>query len=253
MGGFKHLFSLTVTVVAFPLWLYQGLKLKKTAVRLPEAIGQRQFELKNQNALEKTYKLLVIGDSVAAGVGCDDITNSLAGSLAKTLLEVTGQNIDTQVIAKSGDKLKNTINNVANSTTENGRFNADLVVVSIGVNDAKGFTSTKRWSRQLLSFIELVQKHSPNCHIMIIPTPPLEQFPLIKPALSIVLGYRASRLNSKSIQIIKQCNNTHFYTGEFTTTPEHFASDGFHPNSEACSIIATKIIEYLQSRNVISK
>lgn len=59
-----------------PVYIYQGLKLKKTALRLPEAQGERSGHIQlidNNNETEEKNKeilnLMLIGDSSAAGVG----------------------------------------------------------------------------------------------------------------------------------------------------------------------------------------
>lgn len=83
-----------------PVYLYQGLKLKKTALRLPEAEGERRGRLTlaaNDNALENsqvndnaspdkpTLNIMLLGDSSAAGVGVSSQQQALAGKLIEQL------------------------------------------------------------------------------------------------------------------------------------------------------------------------
>lgn len=235
-----NLLANTITVLGLPVWGYQGVKLKRSALRLPEATGDRSFLSGSQSCNEGCYNLLVLGDSVAAGVGCTTIDKSLAGALAESLSIQLNKQVQTSVIAKSGDKIENTIEAI-----EGQQFDADLIVISLGVNDAKGFTSTDKWSQQLKSLLSTINNQAANAQIIVIPTPPLEQFPLIKWPLSSVLGNRAKRLNYASFLLLAPLDNVYFYNEPFDTTPEHFAEDGFHPNYDACKIIASKILENL--------
>ena len=61
-----------------PVLLWQGARVRATALRLPEAAGER---LQSGGAL----RLLIVGDSSAAGVGAAHQDEALAGCLARTL------------------------------------------------------------------------------------------------------------------------------------------------------------------------
>ena len=71
--------SVARDVLFAPVYLYQGHKIKRDTVRLPEPNGERhgQVQLNNANSsaantskdTQQTLNLMVVGDSAAAGVG----------------------------------------------------------------------------------------------------------------------------------------------------------------------------------------
>ncbi|MCH2055893.1 MAG: SGNH/GDSL hydrolase family protein [Thalassotalea sp.] len=249
--------KLKYRLVAFltsPLWIFQGIRLKKVAVRLPEAAGERDFVKRNRaeepqnndnqdNVHQKTKQLnlLVLGDSVAAGVGCTTIQNALPGAVANELSSRNGAQVNTKVVATSGFKLNDVIHSLSNV----GDFSADLVVISVGVNDAKGFTSLSKWQLQLKRLLLTIQNSDENKQIILLATPDLAKFPLIQNPLSSVLGLRAQLLNLVSQFIVSHMDNVHFHRADFDLSQvnEMFATDGFHPNSRACRQIAVGIAD----------
>ena len=243
-----------VAFLTSPLWIFQGIRLKKVAVRLPEAGGERDFvernpadELQNNENQDNVHQknkplnLLVLGDSVAAGVGCSTIQNALPGAVANELSLRNGAQVNTKVVATSGFKLSDVIRSLSNI----GDFNADLVVISVGVNDAKGFTSLSKWQLQLERLILTLQNNVENRQIILLATPDLAKFPLIQKPLSSVLGLRAQLLNLVSQFIVSDMDNVHFHSADFDLSQvnELFATDGFHPNSKACRQIAVSIAD----------
>ena len=244
-----------VTFFTSPLWIFQGICLKKVAVRLPEAAGERDFverncadepynkdNLENVHQKTKPLNLLVLGDSVAAGVGCTTIQNALPGAVANELSLRNGAQVNTKVVATSGFKLSDVIHSLSSVRD----FNADLVVISVGVNDAKGFTSLSKWQLQLERLLLTLQNNGENKQIILLATPDLSKFPLIRKPLSSVLGLRAQLLNLISQFIVSDMDNVHFHRAEFNLSEVNalFATDGFHPNSEACRQIAVSIADF---------
>ena len=69
-----------------PLLLAQARRLRKTALRLPEAAGPRsgvEFPALRAALVAEPLRLLVVGDSSAAGVGVDHQEQALAQPLAR--------------------------------------------------------------------------------------------------------------------------------------------------------------------------
>ena len=81
-----------------PVYLYQGHKIKRDTVRLPEPNGERhgQVQLDNPagnlpNTLkdnrQQTLNLMIVGDSAAAGVGSQTQQEALVGNLIPLLTQ----------------------------------------------------------------------------------------------------------------------------------------------------------------------
>ncbi|MFD2166796.1 SGNH/GDSL hydrolase family protein [Thalassotalea euphylliae] len=207
-------------------------------MRLPEANGSRL--MKSSSNCDQV-ELLITGDSVAAGVGIEQISEALAGQVVKEL-KTMGRATSYQVIARSGDKISDVIKHIETSET----LPAKNIVISVGVNDAKGFTSSKKWIIQLSKLLALLDSRCPNAKVVLLATPPLEQFPLLPWPLSSVMGYRSSRLNTVSASIIKNHENGAFLPLEIQAEKVHFAEDGFHPSALSCNILAKNIVPFLE-------
>ena len=81
-------------VLLAPVYLYQGHKIKRDTVRLPEPNGERhgQVQLNNSPITSKgksnnILNLMVVGDSAAAGVGSQTQQEALVGHLIPILTE----------------------------------------------------------------------------------------------------------------------------------------------------------------------
>ena len=221
------------TLIFFPIWLIQAFYLKKTAVRLPEAKGER---LLNEEKSKRQY--LILGDSVAAGVGVEYIGDALAGHILQLANEHIKGDVSWQVLAKSGDKLSDLITQYKSCPS----IVASHVVISIGVNDVTSFTSTKKWKTQLTELFDLIVSRNPACQIVLIAVPDMGQFPLLKWPLNQVFSWRSKKINRKSISCITSYSQVIFQSIDVSAEPKHFASDGYHPSSLSCKMLAQEII-----------
>ena len=82
-----------------PMLLPQARWVRRVALRLPEAPGAREGVV---GAGDPLLRLLVIGDSSAAGVGLADQAQALALPLAQRLSEVIDGPVAWQLVAQSG-------------------------------------------------------------------------------------------------------------------------------------------------------
>ncbi|WP_147301947.1 SGNH/GDSL hydrolase family protein [Thalassotalea euphylliae] len=247
-------FKYTYTLISAPIWMIQGVCTKRSAIRLSEAQGERKFvvsQFHHQDktaAIEKPIKVAVIGDSVAAGVGITSIKDALAGQLAAELNSRFDVAVKLAVLAKSGDKIADLHSAIRNEIAEV----ADYVVISIGVNDAKGFTSSRKWSQQLNELMTLIEhKYQPQ-QTLLLAIPPLECFPLLKKPLASILGFRSSRLNDATYKL-QRLAPERFSIVNYQLIPDekYFTADGFHPNETASlAIVKTIVNQYLINEKV---
>ena len=237
------------TLISTPVWLIQAMVTKHSVIRLPEAQGERNFMVNQRHnqsknrAEEKPIKIMVIGDSVAAGVGITSIKAALAGQLAIELNTQLAMAVELTVSAKSGDKIEQLLAAVHEASTEL----VDYVVISIGVNDAKGFTSSRKWSQQLNDLMALIEHKFCPQQILLLAIPPLECFPLLQKPLATILGFRSCRLNDATNKLY-QLAPERFSIVNYQLIPDekYLTADGFHPNETASLAIAKSIVnQYL--------
>lgn len=237
-----RLFQYSFTLLTAPVWLLQGIHTKRTANRLPEASGERTFVVEPtvECGTKQGLNVAVIGDSVAAGVGIEKIKDALAGKLARQLSERQQEAVKVSVLAKSGDKIEQLHTAIEGQQSEN----YDYIIISIGVNDAKSFKSSGKWSMQLTALMSLIEQKFQPKKILLLAIPPLASFPLLKRPLANVLGFRSSRLNDVTSEL-QQRTQLQFTLVNYQLIPEpnYFTADGFHPNETASMAIAKTIVD----------
>ncbi len=210
------------TVGLAPLLLTQAVWVMARASRLPEAAGERHGTLGDG----PPRRLLILGDSSAAGVGVRHQGEALAGQLTRALAKDFCVTWD--VVAKSGATVQSTQRDLDAMTATK----TDLVLVALGVNDTKNGVSATRWQRgyeRLLSTI--AETFQPSC-ICVCGVPPLGVFPRLPAPLNEVLGARARRFDAILKDIVHARSDTQYLSMDFPLDPENMASDGFHPSAK---------------------
>ena len=239
-----------------PIYLYQGKKLQRNVIRLPEAEGERQgitslmtIDDSHQTPTDKVENkksnltLMIIGDSSAAGVGVTSQTDALAGQLLKALQK---QPLSTQF---------NHINWSLYATTGHTSFDVlhrlyilpipptpiDILVAVVGVNDATKNISTTCWQTQLKQIITIAQRKFKAKQIVFCNLPPMAQMPALPAPLNQFVGAKATRLDQLLQQLCQETTNVTYFGFDLDSfihdrthnkdTTKWFAKDGFHPSA----------------------
>jgi len=222
-----------------PVLIWQGRRLKASMPKLPEAAGQRR----GISAECDACKVLIIGDSAAAGVGVVHQHQALAGQLTRTLSKELA--LDWRLIAKSGADISDCIAvHQAQATIA-----YDVIVISIGVNDVTGRTNASLWLRQLKRLISVLDKKYHSPHIIFSNIPPMAQFKTIKQPLRWYLGQKSTHLNRLMSAIIERHNRCHLLSISGKLNADDMASDGFHPGPRVYQLWGEQLSELILSLN----
>lgn len=225
-----------------PILLCQGRKVRQTTLRLPEAAGAR----KGRAGQGKPLRLLILGDSSAAGVGASTQEYALAGQLAEQLSQQ--YQVTWQVCAKSG--LTN--QQVLRKLDSLDRQEYDCVVLAVGVNDVTAGTKDALWLARLQLLRDKLNAEFNVQHIFISAIPPMQHFSALPRPLSDYLGRRARRLNRLSEQLAQAYNDLSFMPIQLGASPDMLAADGFHPNEQAYSLWAEQLAVGIKSMQLQS-
>ena len=241
-------------ILFIPLYIHQGKKLKRTAMQLPEASGERRGSLSLADSDQatssdgKTLNLMIVGDSAAAGVGTETQEQALGGQLLTSLqdlpsLQAKFAQIDWAVYATSGHTSFDSLRRLyvlAPPPTP-----IDIMIVNVGVNDTTKNVSINRWRAQLEEIIVIAKRKFGTKHIIFPCLPPMAQMPAIPKPLNGFIGAKADQLDRALQQVCERHDDVIYAPIDFTqadfNVDEMFAIDGLHPNATAYTYWASKL------------
>jgi len=205
-----------------PLIVGQALWVAARAARLPEASGDRSGE-KGSGPL---LRLLVVGDSSAAGVGVASQSEALDGRLASELAEK--YRVQWNVVARSGGTVRSTTRMLEGLPKD--AF--DIAIVALGVNDTKNGVSLKTWKLGYGKLLDKITGKFGTKLVCVSGLPPIRQFPILPSPLNRVLGDRVELFDEHLRQIAQDRTYVIYLPLNFTLDTTKMASDGFHPGPE---------------------
>jgi lysophospholipase L1-like esterase len=214
-----------------PVLLAQGRQVRASALRLPEAAGAREGVAGSGRV---ALRVLIVGDSSAAGVGVGTQDEAFAGQLAQSLVERTGAAVGWQLVATSG----HTAADAARALARTKLQTADLLVTALGVNDVLDQTRPARFLAALDEIHALAVTRAQVTHTWHCGLPPLGTFALLPQPLRWILGRDAAHLDRALERHLEgQAARLHLplpdaprTPGKDDPTPEGWmARDGFHP------------------------
>ncbi len=206
-----------------PLLLAQGWRARRRIPQLPEPAGPRQ----GQRGLGPALRLLILGDSAAAGVGADHQEDALSGQLVAAL--ATEFRVDWQLTACTGHTTAEVLQHLMGIATET----FDVAVLSVGVNDATRGHGTTSWLAQLDRLLHRLQHAHHVRHVLISALPPMQLFPALPQPLRWYMGRRAEAYNQALQQHLHGRSGCTMTRAEYPPDPGLVASDGFHPGPAA--------------------
>jgi len=235
---FKSLNKLLTRAVYAPIIIAQGQYVKKVTPKLPEATGERS----GTTGEGQKIRLLIVGDSAAAGVGVDNQSQALTGHLVSALAEC--YQVNWQLLARSGyttlDSLK--------MLSEQPQQTFDIIVTSLGVNDVTGTLPVSTWLIQQQDLITLLREQF-NCQqILITQVPPMGQFPALPQPLRRYLGARATQFNRKLSTFVESQSDCQLIDINNELNADDMAEDGFHPGPVIYQHWAEVIAEKIKSQ-----
>lgn len=230
-------FWLTTALLA-PVLLYQGKRARRLTPRLPEADGSTSGQFGEGNA---DVRLLVIGESTAAGVGVSSHEQGLASQLALQLHERSGQTICWHTYGVNGIRLGQLNQALVSAELPP----ADVVLLSMGVNDTTGFTPRHRFRQQLLALrAGLTQRYPESLYLLSVP--PMHLFTALPAPLRQIMGWRARQLNRVYEQLARHAPEDFQYLSyPALTDTSLLASDGYHPGERGYRAIAGALAEHI--------
>jgi lysophospholipase L1-like esterase len=235
--GARHRNRWLLTLAKFilmPVLLLQGQQVRSRARKLPDAQGSREGVA---GVGKVCLRLLIVGDSSAAGVGAPTQSQALAGRLSEALSQRLGGAVVWQLVARRGDTTADTLAAVSTLALHP----ADVMVTALGVTDVVTQVRPRRWLDQL---DRQAARRAGVRHIIHSGLPPLYSYPLPQP-LRWVLGFEGQRYNRALKAWVQRwpdrwCLPVPF-ENEISSDSVLMADDGFHVGPAVYALWAEQI------------
>lgn len=236
MHSVKHL---AATLALGPFLLMQGRHVRRVTPVLPEPPGPRE----GVDGEGPPLRLLILGDSAAAGVGAATQTDALSGQLVAAISR------HFQVIwklhARTGATTSAIIRDLRNLCAATAET-YDVVVTSLGVNDLTAGRPRNVWLRQQTELITLLRSKFSTRLILLSGMPPMHHFPALPQPLRWYMGEGARRYNRGLQNLTEAFDDCHVVSIDASREAElleadSIAADGFHPGPAFYTIWAESI------------
>ncbi len=225
-------YPLTSLLLA-PILLGQAIYTRKVTPKLPEPAGPRQGCIGSGPRL----RLLILGDSAAAGVGVACQSKALSGTLSNKL---SGHfTLEWKLLAETGLSAAEVIDKLKQSPV----FGTDIALVSVGVNDITGGISAKRWIEHLRQIQTLLVNNYQAKTVVFTNVPPMGHFPALPQPLRWYLGRKADLFNQHLKTFTLSQPNLEYVGVSFPITHAYIAEDGFHPSGTAYELWSDLVVD----------
>lgn len=229
-------FFLLIVLLLSPVLLLQGLFTRKSVPILPEPAGAREGSTGEGPQL----KLLIVGDSAAAGVGVVHQDQALLGQVVSRLSS------DFRVSWCLGATTGNTTVSALKWLETQAPQRFDVAVTSLGVNDVTRFVGRDRWREQQAQLRSVLREKFQVEKVLISGLPPMHGFPALPQPLRWVLGARATQMNDDLQRDVAAEGTALFLNLRFTADTTLMASDGFHPGPRIYAEWGRRVVALLQ-------
>lgn len=224
-----------ITLLLGPLLLYQGRQVRRTVPQLPEPPGERTGRTGQGPGL----RLLVTGDSAAAGVGAAHQREALLGQLVAQMAGT--YTVDYALFARTGATTASTLRALDKLCGQS----FDAVVTSLGVNDVTAGVGLAPWRQQQGALRNYLRESLGVQQIIITGLPPVHGFPALPQPLRWYLGRRATQFDRALQQDVAKEVGCHYLSLRFSQDTRLMASDGFHPGPAIYQVWASQAAERL--------
>ncbi|WP_137699840.1 SGNH/GDSL hydrolase family protein [Marimonas lutisalis] len=226
-----------------PLLVAQALQVRRRALILPEPPGPRQGRIGTGAPL----RLLILGDSSAAGVGATDQARALSGQLGSLLS--TEYALDWRLLARTGDTTRNSLHRLQ-TIEDTTKF--DVAIIAIGVNDVTRSVPLPRWLAGQRALHDTLRERHGTRLILRSGLPPMGHFPLLPQPLRWTMGRTARRFNTALAGLCAGDPDLTHVPLDLPFDAAYVAEDGFHPSEPAYRLWAGLLAQELRDHPTLA-
>ncbi|MBO2459988.1 SGNH/GDSL hydrolase family protein [Actinomadura violacea] len=177
------------------------------------------------------FRLVVVGESTAVGVGAAEHARALPGFLAEALAARLRRAVAWSVTGRNGATARVTARLARGAAAEHGP--ADLVVATVGINDLIRRRSLRHWAADVADLVAVLRGGYGDAAVLVAGMPPVHRFPALPRPLRTVLGDRARTMDRITREAARAGGAVHVPMDEAMARDRRlFAADGFHPSAD---------------------
>lgn len=176
-------------------------------------------------------RLVVLGDSTAAGIGVDDAAEAYPAVLARRLATATGRRVVLTALGVAGARVEDVATEQAPLAAA---ADPDVVFVGIGANDVTHLTSLRDVRARMERVLQVLEETGAA---VVVAGPPDMRVPVWHQPLRQLSYLRGLQVadaiedvaRARGVAVVELAEETGPF---FAADPEaHFSTDGFHPGA----------------------
>ena len=222
-----------IRLVLGPVLLWQGARVRRDILRLPEADGPRTGGVDG-------LRLLILGDSSAAGVGVDRQQDALSGQLAAALAPAP---LRWRVLATTGWTTADGLQ--ALDTLGDDHF--DAAIICLGVNDVTTETGITRWLVIYAQVLDRLAARHGVTRAYLCGLPPMGRFPALPQPLRWYMGLQAKAHDRALGRLAATRDGVRHMPIESDLPTSAAATDGFHPGPLVYAELGERFAEAIRA------
>ncbi len=233
--------SLLLKLALSPVLVAQAVTTRSRMPRLAEPVGPRRGAV----GYGKTLRLLVAGDSSAAGVGVQHQQHALAQSLARQVAAALRVRVSWQLRARSGLNTAQTLAMLRDEDHADDAHDTHVAVVMTGVNDVIEQLPSHRAVHARECLANWLRNGAGTQHVVFAPVPPVHHFPGLPQPLRWVAGSDARRHNAALREWVTTRGDVSCVDMEMPMNRGVMAADGFHPGEPVYRYCAAAMASHI--------
>ncbi len=174
--------------------------------------------------LGEPLRLLVLGDSAARGFGLPSVAESFPALVGAGLSRATGRRVEVRSLATDGHRTADVLAEQAPLVRAHA---PDVVVVSVGVNDAVRGTRRDDLATSTRALADRVAGDVDSSDVAFVTCPDLQSAPGLPRPLNRLVGLRCRRVARTQQQALEGASLRVVDLPDVRL--EHYGPDGFHP------------------------
>ena len=186
-------------------------------------------------------RLVVLGESTAAGTGAPTYETGMAGHLARELA-AGGRQVAWRSLGRNGARARVVTRELVPRIGDGGA--PTHVAVLIGVNDLQR-SWRGAWARDVAELLRAVERECSGARVVVSGLPDVTAIPALPPPLRSALARRARRFGWATERAAAASGAVYVPVDHLALGPGDFSADGLHPGPDGYARWARHLAPYL--------